>query len=127
MSLLNKIYEQGSVTKGEYKTFITLLNPFAPHVTEEMWEKAGFDGMLATSEWCSYDEAKCVDSEIEIAVQINGKVRDRIVVGAEISQEGAIAAAKELERIKEAVAGMDIVKELYVKGKLVNIVVRPAK
>ncbi len=127
MSLLNKIYEQGSVTKGEYKTFITLLNPFAPHVTEEMWEKAGFDGMLATSEWCSYDEAKCVDSEIEIAVQINGKVRDRIVVDAEISQEGAIAAAKELERIKEAVAGMDIVKELYVKGKLVNIVVRPAK
>ena len=127
MTLLNSIYEKGSINKAELKTFLTLFNPIAPHVTEEMWENAGFEGMLATAEWCSYDEAKCVDDEIEIAVQINGKVRDRLVVPAEIGADEAVAKAKELEKIKEAIDGMAIVKELYVKGRLVNIVVRPSK
>ncbi len=127
MTLLNAIYEKGSINKAELKTFLTLFNPIAPHVTEEMWENAGFEGMLATAEWCGYDEAKCVDDEIEIAVQINGKVRDRLVVPAEIGADEAVAMAKELEKIKEAIDGMAIVKELYVKGRLVNIVVRPSK
>ena len=115
----------GTINKAELKTFITLLNPFAPHVTEEMWEQLGFEGMLNQTSWPSYDEAKCVDNEIEIAVQINGKVREKLVIAAEATQEEALAAAKALDKIAEAISGMTIVKELYVKGRLVNIVVRP--
>ncbi len=125
MTLTNEIYAKGAINKAELKTFITLLNPFAPHVTEEMWQLLGFEGMLNEASWPTYDEAKCVDNEIEIAVQINGKVRDKLVIAAEATQEEAIAAAKALDKIAEAINGMTIVKELYVKGRLVNIVVRP--
>ena len=125
MTLTNEIYAKGSITKGELKTFITLLNPFAPHITEEMWEQLGFEGMLNETSWPTYDEAKCVDNEIEIAVQINGKVREKLVIAAEATQEEALAAAKSLDKIAEAISGMTIVKELYVKGRLVNIVVKP--
>ncbi len=125
MTLTNEIYSKGAINKAEFKTFITLLNPFAPHITEEIWEVLGFDGMLNQTSWPSYDEAKCVDSEIEIAVQINGKVREKLVIAAEATQEEALAAAKALDKIAEAISGMTIVKELYVKGRLVNIVVRP--
>ncbi len=123
MTLLNEIYDAGKVTKKELSTFISLLNPFAPHVTEEINELLGGE-MLATSPWPTYDEAKCVDATIEIVVQINGKVRTKMNIPAEISNEEAIALAKEDERIKEAVDGKTIVKELYVKGRLVNIVVK---
>ena len=125
MTLTNEIYAKGAINKAEIKTFITLLNPFAPHITEEIWAQVGFDGMLNQTSWPSYDEAKCVDNEIEIAVQINGKVREKLVIAAEASAEDAIAAAKSLDKIAEAISGMTIVKELYVKGRLVNIVVRP--
>ncbi|MBQ2848384.1 MAG: leucine--tRNA ligase [Clostridia bacterium] len=125
MTLTNEIYAKGAINKAELKTFVTLLNPFAPHITEEIWEKLGLDGMLNQTSWPSYDEAKCVDNEIEIAVQINGKVREKLVIAAEATQEEAIAAAKALDKIAEAISGMTIVKELYVKGRLVNIVVRP--
>ncbi len=125
MTLTNEIYAKGAINKAELKTFITLLNPFAPHITEEMWEKLGFGGMLNQTSWPVYDEAKCVDNEIEIAVQINGKVREKLVIAAEASADEAIAAAKSLEKIAEAISGMTIVKELYVKGRLVNIVVKP--
>ncbi len=125
MTLTNEIYAKGAINKAELKTFITLLNPFAPHVTEEMWQLLGFEGMLNEASWPTYDEAKCVDNEIEIAVQINGKVRDKLVIAAEATQEDALAAAKSLDKIAEAISGMSIVKELYVKGRLVNIVVRP--
>ncbi|MBQ7122689.1 MAG: leucine--tRNA ligase [Clostridia bacterium] len=125
MTLTNEIYAKGAINKAELKTFITLLNPFAPHITEEMWEKLGFEGMLNQTSWPAYDEAKCIDNEIEIAVQINGKVREKLVVAAEASADEAIAAAKSLEKIADAISGMTIVKELYVKGRLVNIVVRP--
>ncbi len=125
MTLTNEIYEKGSINKAELKAFITILNPFAPHITEEMWQVAGFDGMLNQTSWPSYDEAKCVDNEIEIAVQINGKVREKLVIPAEATQEEALAAAKSLEKIADAISGMQIVKELYVKGRLVNIVVKP--
>ncbi len=125
MTLTNEIYNKGSINKAELKTFITLLNPFAPHVTEEMWQVAGFEGMLNETSWPTYDEAKCVDNEIEIAVQINGKVREKLVVSATAEADEAIAAAKSLEKIAEAINGMAIVKELYVKGRLVNIVVKP--
>ena len=125
MSLVNDIYAKGSVNKAELKTFITLLNPFAPHITEEMWQVMGLDGMLNQTEWPTYDESKCVDNEIEIAVQINGKVRDRLVISADADSDEVIAAAKSLDKIAEAVSGMKIIKELYVKGRLVNIVVKP--
>lgn len=125
MSLVNEIYAKGSVNKAELKTFITLLNPFAPHITEEMWQSMGLDGMLNETQWPTYDEAKCVDNEIEIAVQINGKVREKLVVAADAQSDEVIAAAKSLEKIAQAIDGMQIVKELYVKGRLVNIVVKP--
>ena len=125
MTLTNEIYAKGAINKAELKTFITLLNPIAPHITEEIWEVAGFEGMLNETSWPTYDEAKCVDNEVEIAVQINGKVREKLVIAAEATQEEAIAAAKANEKIAAAIDGMTIVKELYVKGRLVNIVVRP--
>ncbi len=124
MTLLNAIYDKGAVNKAELKTFVTLLNPFAPHVTEEIWAQQGFGGMLANGSWVDYDEAKCVDDEIEIVAQINGKVRAKLMIPAEIEAADAIALAKKDEKIAEAIDGKTIVKELYVKGRLVNIVVR---
>ncbi|MBR3949034.1 MAG: leucine--tRNA ligase, partial [Clostridia bacterium] len=124
MTLLNEIYDAGSITRKELKTFILLLNPFAPHVTEEINEALGFDSLLAVTAWPTYEEAKCVDSEIEIAVQVNGKVRAKLNVAADCTQEDAIAAAKADEKIAAEISGKTVIKELYVKGRLVNIVVK---
>ena len=124
MTLLNEIYDAGSITRKELKTFILLLNPFAPHVTEEINEALGFDTLLAVTAWPTYEEAKCVDSEIEIAVQVNGKVRAKLNVAADCTQEDAIAAAKVDEKIAAEISGKTVIKELYVKGRLVNIVVK---
>ena len=124
MSLLNEIYEVKSINKAEMKTFITLLNPFAPHITEEMWEICGFDGMLNQTKWPVFDEAKCVDSNVEIAVQVNGKIKARIQVPAEVSSEDAISQAKCVAAVSKEIASKTIVKELYVKKRLVNIVVK---
>ena len=124
MSLLNDIYDSGSITKDEYKIFTLLLNPFAPHVTEEIWEVMSFGGTVTDQKWPEYDEEKCKENSIEIVAQINGKVRTKLVVPADISAEDAVALAKEDEKIKEATEGKTIVKELYVKGRLVNIVVK---
>ncbi len=124
MSLINTITATGKITKGEYKTFITLLNPFAPHITEEMWVNAGFDGMLNEATWPQYDEAKCVSTAVEIAIQINGKIRARINVAADITADDAIMLAKNDECIAKEIDGKNIIKELYVPKKLVNIVVK---
>ena len=124
MTLLNQIYDKGSINKAELKAFVTLLNPFAPHVTEEIWEQQGFGGMLADGHWVDYDEAKCVDDEIEIVAQINGKVKSKLMIPAEIDSAEAIALAKQDETVAKAIAGKNIVKEIYVKGRLVNIVVK---
>ncbi len=124
MTLLNAIYNKGAINKAELKTLLLLTNPFAPHVTEEINEAQGFGGMLANGEWPTFDEAKCVDDEIEIAVQVNGKIKARIMVATEISQEAAVAAAKENEDVKAAIDGKTVIKGLYVKGRLVNIVVK---
>ena len=123
MTLLNEIYDAGAVTKKELRTFITLLNPFAPHVTEEINEVLGGE-MLAVSPWPTYDEAKCVDAEVEIVAQVNGKVRAKLSVAADIEAADAIALAKANDKISEEISGKTIVKELYVKGRLVNIVVK---
>ena len=124
MTLLNDIYAKGSINKAELKTYVTLLNPFAPHITEEIWEAQGFGGMLADGHWVDYDEAKCVDDEIEIVAQINGKVRAKLMIPSEIDSAEAIALAKKDPVIAAAIDGKHIVKELYVKGRLVNIVVK---
>ena len=125
MTLLNQIGEKGSVTRGEWKMFLSMLNPFAPHITEEMWEEAGFEGSLVTAEWPAYDEAKCVEQTVEIVVQINGKIKTRLNIPHDATQEAVLAMAKADEKVAELLDGMQIVKELYVPGKLVNIVVRP--
>ncbi len=124
MSLLNVITATGGITRDELKTYITLLNPFAPHMTEELWEMCGFEGMLNATKWPVYDEAKCVDSTVEIAVQVNGKIKARINVAADIESADAIAAAKAEAGVIEAIEGKTVVKELYIKGRLVNIVVK---
>ena len=124
MSLLNTIQGTGSITREEFKTFIILLNPFAPHITEELWVNNGFDGMLNEAKWPTYDEAKCVDATVEIVVQINGKIKARLNVAADISSADALALAKENDTIKNEISGKNVVKELYVPKKLVNIVIK---
>ena len=125
MALINDIYDTGSVTRDELKIFTILLNPFAPHITEEVWEHARFDDkMVAQQQWPAYDENKCKEDTIEIAVQLNGKLRSRITVAADIDQQGALAAAKADAKVAAAIDGLKIVKEIYVPGKLVNIVAR---
>ena len=125
MTCLNEINDVGTLTKDELSVFIRLLCPFAPHLCEEMWEQLGGEGLCSTAQWPDYDESKCVDDEIEIAVQVNGRVRDRFTVPADIDVAGAIAGAKALDKVKEFTDGMVFVKELYVPGKLVNLVVKP--
>ena len=124
MSLLNTIQGTGRITREEFKTFIILLNPFAPHITEELWVNNGFDGMLNEAKWPTYDEAKCVDATVEIVVQINGKIKARLNIPADISSNDALALAKENETIKNEISGKNVVKELYVPKKLVNIVIK---
>ncbi|MBQ0084180.1 MAG: leucine--tRNA ligase [Clostridiales bacterium] len=124
MSLINDITATGKITREEFKTFITLLNPFAPHITEEMWINAGFEGMLNETQWPKFDEAKCKDASVEIVVQINGKIRARLNVPADIASADAIALAKEDSAIAAEIAGKTVIKELYVPKKLVNIVVK---
>ncbi len=124
MTLLNEITATGSITKGELRLFTLLLDPFAPHVTEEVWSKIGTLGMACQQPWPQYDEEKCKDSTVQIVVQVNGKVRARLDVAADITKEDALAAAKAHEKIAPAVAGKTIVKEIYVPGKLVNLVCR---
>ena len=124
MTLLNDIYNKSSINNAELKTFVTLLNPFAPHVTEEIWAAQNYGGMLADGHWVDFDEAKCIDDEIEIVAQINGKVRAKLMIPAEIDSAEAIELAKKDPAIADAIEGKNVVKELYVKGRLVNIVVK---
>ena len=125
MTLLNAIYTKGSINKAELKALLLLVNPFAPHVTEEMWETCGYGKMIAQDgQWPTYDEAKCIDETIEIVVQINGKIRAKLNVAADIEQADAIAAAKADEKVQAELNGKNIIKEIYVKGKLVNIVAK---
>ena len=125
MSLINKIYETKSITRDEFKIFITLLNPFAPHITEELWIMAGFEGMLNQTQWPKYDEEKCKESSIEIAVQVNGKVKARINIDVDAGEDVVLEQALKDEKVAAAIGAMDVIKKIYIKGKLVNIVVKP--
>ena len=122
MALINKIYEKGSITKAELKTLTILLNPFAPHVTEEMWDVMGFGGMANEAQWPEYDEAKTVENSVEIVLQIMGKVRSRMTIPVDMPKDEVLALAKADEKIAAAIEGKTIKKEIYVPGKLVNIV-----
>ena len=124
MSLLNEINKAGKITKGELRDLLILMNPFAPHITEEMWQLIGFPGMLNEAKWPVFEESKTVDSEIEIAVQVNGKVRDKIVVSKDSSKEEIETIVLKREAVQPYTDGKTIVKVIYVPGKLFNIVVK---
>ena len=124
MSLVNDFSKKGSVTKGEYKTLITLLNPVAPHMTEELWLTYGNGELLSLQPWPKYDEGKTVDDEIEIVVQINGKIKDKLMIPAGLDKDGTQEAAMNTEKIKGLIEGKNVVKVIAVPGKLVNIVVK---
>ena len=125
MALINDITATGSITKKELEIFTILLNPFAPHVTEEVWQQSKLgEGIVAQAQWPSYDEAKCKDDTIEIVVQVNGRVKAKLTVEADIDKNAALAQAKSNEKIAPLIDGKNIIKEIYVPGKLVNIVAR---
>ena len=126
MALINDVTTFGSINKKELSVFAILLNPFAPHVTEEVWECCNLgEGILAEQKWPEYDESKCVDETIEIAVQVNGKIKAKLNIPVDAEQKEVLALAKADENVAKAINSMNIVKEIYVKGRIVNIVVKP--
>ena len=124
MSLVNDFYAAGRVTRGEMKILLILLNPVAPHITEELWSLLDKDSRLIDQKWPEWDESKTVEDMVEIAVQINGKVRGRMVLAADATQEEAKSAALEDEKIKSLFEGRNIVKVIYVPGRILNVVVK---
>ncbi len=124
MTLINDIYDNGKLNNSELKAFVTLLYPFAPHITEEIWEAQGFSGMLANGNWVDFDADKCVDATIEIVAQVNGKIRAKLNIAADAASDEVLALAKADEKVAAEISGKTIVKELYVPGRLVNIVVK---
>ena len=123
MTMLNEFYDKG-VNKAEYKTFLALLNPFAPHITEELWQQLGETGLLSVAPWPQYDESKTVESTVEMAVQVNGKLKGTIKLAADADKQAAIDAALAEEKVQHAIEGKQIVKQIVVPGKIVNIVVK---
>ena len=124
MALLNEISAIGTINKKEYRDLLIMLNPFAPHITEEIYQALGFKGMLNEQEWVKYDESLCVEEMMEIVIQINGKLRSKLTVAVDTDRDEIIAMAENDEKIKEITAGKNIVKKIYVPNKLVNIVVK---
>ena len=124
MTLINDVTTAGHINRAEYRTILMLLNPFAPHITEELYQIMNYGGVLNEQSWPKYDEALCVDSTIEIAVQINGKIKAKLNIPADADQDEVLGLAKADPAVAEAVAGKNIVKEIYVKGRLVNIVAK---
>ncbi len=123
MTMLNEFYDKG-VNKAEYKTFLALLNPFAPHITEELWQQLGETGLLSVAPWPTYDEAKTVESTVELAVQVNGKLKCTIKLAADADKQTAIDTAMAEEKVQHAIEGKQIVKQIVVPGKIVNLVVK---
>lgn len=122
MTLLNKVYEKKSITRAELRDLTIMLNPFAPHVTEELWEKMDFGGAVHDAKWPEYDESKTVENSVEIVLQIMGKVRSRMTIPVDMPKDEVIALAKADEKIAAAIEGKTIKKEIYVPNKLLNIV-----
>lgn len=124
MSLLNDFNSQGKITAADFKTFLILLNPVAPHITEELWQICGFEGMLHESKWPVYDEEKTIEEQIEMPIQINGKVRGTIMVPVDSTEDMIKEKIRENENLMRYLEGKQIVKEIFVKGKIYNIVVK---
>ena len=124
MTMVNEFVKNRRINKAEYKTFLQLLNPFAPHMTEEIFEKIGETKTINETPWPEYDEAKTIDDEIEVPVQINGKLKGLVKVAKEADEETVKEEAHKLEAVQNAVEGKNIVKQIYVKGKIFNIVVK---
>ena len=124
MALVNDFYSKGRVNYAEFKTFLILLNPVAPHATEELWDNLKFGGRLNKQTWPTWEEAKTVEEKIEIAIQINGKIKDKILLPSALSKEQTEAEAIKHEQVKALMEGKTIVKVIAVPGKLVNIVVK---
>ncbi|WP_394964382.1 leucine--tRNA ligase [Candidatus Allofournierella excrementigallinarum] len=124
MSLVNDFYAAGGVTRGEFGALLVLLNPFAPHITEELWQRCGFEGQIAHAAWPVYDEAKCVESTVEVLVQFNGKPKARLALAAGLDAASTLAAVKAAPEVASLLEGKTLVKEIAVPGKLVNLVVK---
>jgi leucyl-tRNA synthetase len=124
MALVNDIYASGSINRAEYRTLIILLNPFAPHMTEELYEICGFGGVLNEQAWPEFDPALCVDESVEIVVQVNGKLRAKLNIAVSADKDAVLAQAAEEPKVAEAIAGKQIIKQIYVQNKLVNFVVK---
>ena len=122
MTLLNEIGDKGAINHAEYKALLIMVNPFAPHITEELWEQCGFEGMVSQQKWVTFDPEKCKDAQVEIAVQVNGKIKARMMVSTEASSQEVLAAVKASAEIAPLLEGKTLVKEIYVPGKLANIV-----
>lgn len=124
MSMLNEFYDKG-VNRAEYRTFLKLLNPFAPHITEELWQKLGEASILSVQPWPTYEESKTVESSLSIAVQINGKVKNTIELPMDCEEEPAITVALADEKIAKLIDGKTIIKKIYRKNKIINLVIKP--
>ena len=124
MSLVNVFYEN-KPSRGDIKTFLILLSPFAPHIADELWEHQGFEGMANAQPWPAYDESKTVDAEKEIAVQVGGKLKTTVVVPVDADDETVKSIACADEKIRKILTGMEIVKTIVVKNKLINLIIKP--
>ncbi|MBR6736010.1 MAG: leucine--tRNA ligase [Oscillospiraceae bacterium] len=124
MGFLNEVSDVGSITKGELRTLLVLANPFAPHITEEIWEVCGFEGRIYQQVWPEYDESKCVDASVEIAVQVCGKLKGRVTIPVDCDKDTALAAAREVPEVAKALEGKTVIKEIVVPNKLVNFVAK---
>jgi leucyl-tRNA synthetase len=123
MSLVNELSEKGA-SRADMKVLLCLLSPFAPHIAEEIWERLGFDGMVCKQPWPSYDEAKTVDAEIEMAVQVNGKLKATVLVPTDSSEEEIMARVRENPKLERQLAEMQLVKTILVKNKLINLILK---
>jgi leucyl-tRNA synthetase len=124
MIFVNAVYKEGKCPREYAEGFVKMLSPICPHICEEMWNILGHDNTIAYEKWPEYDEAKTIDTMIEIAVQVNGRLRGTISIDKNIDKDSAISIAKNDERVAEVIVGKTIVKEIYVPGKIVNIVVK---
>lgn len=124
MALINDISATPAINRAEYRALLIMLNPFAPHISEELYSILGFDGALSKQSWLEYDEDKCKDDTVEIALQVNGKIRSKLTISSDSSKESAIEAAIQDPKVEAEIAGKQIIKQIYVPNKLVNIVVK---
>ena len=122
MALVNEFYKAGGLTRDDFRILLLLLNPVAPHITEELWEIMGFEKRIFENSWPEYDEEKTVEQMQEIAVQVNGKVRATVKLAIDADKDSALTAGK--EAIADKLAGKEIVKEIYVPGRIINLVVK---